>query len=73
MIYIIESGKTNKQKRDIDMTFHEFGKDNEKIIILIHPSIVMWDYFEYVIPLLKLFIIFPAASALAAWICTLFQ
>ena len=34
------------------MTFHEFGKDNEKIIILIHPSIVMWDYFEYVIPLL---------------------
>ena len=35
------------------MTFHEFGKDNEKIIILIHPSIVMWDYFEYVIPLLE--------------------
>ena len=34
------------------MTFHEFGKQNRKTIILIHPSIVMWDYFEYVIPLL---------------------
>ena len=35
------------------MTFHEFGKENDKIILLIHPSIVMWDYFEYVIPLLE--------------------
>ena len=34
------------------MTVHEFGKENKKILILIHPSIVMWDYFEYVIPLL---------------------
>ena len=34
------------------MTIHEFGKENKKILILIHPSIVMWDYFEYVIPLL---------------------
>ena len=34
------------------MTWHEFGKENEKVILLIHPSIVMWDYFEYVIPLL---------------------
>ncbi len=35
------------------MTFHEFGKDNSRTLILIHPSAVMWDYFEYVIPLLE--------------------
>ena len=35
------------------MTFHEFGTDNEKTVVLIHPSLVMWDYFEYVIPLMK--------------------
>ena len=35
------------------MTIHEFGKENEKVILLIHPSIVKWDYFEYVIPLLE--------------------
>lgn len=35
------------------MTIHEFGKDRPKIIVLIHPSIVRWDYFESVIPLLK--------------------
>ena len=35
------------------MTIHEFGKENEKVVVLIHPSIVMWDYFEYVIPLLE--------------------
>ncbi len=35
------------------MTFHEFGIDNDKIIVLIHPSLVLWDYFEYVIPLLQ--------------------
>lgn len=33
------------------MTIHEYGKDNQKIIVLIHPSVVMWDYFEYVTPL----------------------
>ena len=35
------------------MTIHEFGKENEKTVVLIHPSAVMWDYFEYVIPLMK--------------------
>ena len=35
------------------MTIHEFGQENDKTIVLIHPSIVMWDYFEYVIPLLE--------------------
>ncbi|MBO4896748.1 MAG: alpha/beta hydrolase [Clostridia bacterium] len=35
------------------MTIHEFGKENEKAVLLIHPSCVMWDYFEYVIPLLE--------------------
>lgn len=32
------------------MTIHEYGTDKEKVIILVHPSVVMWDYFEYVIP-----------------------
>ena len=35
------------------MNIHEFGLDKEKTIVLIHPSLVMWDYFEYVLPLLK--------------------
>jgi hypothetical protein len=35
------------------MTFHEFGTENEKTVVLIHPSLVMWDYFEYVVPLMK--------------------
>ena len=35
------------------MTIHEFGKENKDTIILLHPSAVMWDYFEYVIPLLE--------------------
>ena len=35
------------------MTIHEFGKENEKVVVLLHPSLVMWDYFEYVIPLLR--------------------
>ncbi len=44
------------------MTIHEFGKENKEIIVLIHPSVVMWDYFEYVIPLLenKYHLIIPA-------------
>ena len=35
------------------MTLHEFGTENEKTVVLIHPALVMWDYFEYVIPLLQ--------------------
>ena len=35
------------------MKIHEFGINNEKIIVLIHPSVVMWDYFEYVISLME--------------------
>ena len=35
------------------MTIHEFGRENRKVIVLIHPSMVMWDYFEYVIPLMQ--------------------
>ncbi|MCR4755241.1 MAG: alpha/beta hydrolase [Lachnospiraceae bacterium] len=44
------------------MTIHEFGKSNEQTVVLVHPSIVMWDYFEYVIPLLekKYHLIIPA-------------
>ena len=34
------------------MTIHQFGNANAKTIILIHPSLVMWDYFENLIPLL---------------------
>jgi pimeloyl-ACP methyl ester carboxylesterase len=35
------------------MTVHEFGKENREVVVLIHPSLVMWDYFEYVIPLMQ--------------------
>lgn len=35
------------------MNIHEFGKENNEIILLIHPSVVKWDYFENVISLLQ--------------------
>ena len=35
------------------MTIHEFGTENTEIILLIHPSVVKWEYFENVIPLLE--------------------
>ena len=35
------------------MNINEFGKENNEIILLIHPSVVKWDYFENVIPLLQ--------------------
>lgn len=35
------------------MRIHEFGTDHERVLVLIHPSLVMWDYFENVIPLLE--------------------
>ena len=35
------------------MNIHEFGKENKKTLLLIHPSVVKWDYFENVIPLLQ--------------------
>ena len=35
------------------MTLHEFGKENIQTAVLIHPSLVMWDYFEYIIPLMQ--------------------
>ena len=35
------------------MTYHEFGTENKRVVLFIHPSVVMWDYFEYVIPLLE--------------------
>ena len=35
------------------MTIHEYGQANGEVVVLIHPSLVMWDYFEYVIPLLQ--------------------
>lgn len=44
------------------MTIYEFGKENEKTVLLVHPSLVMWDYFDLVIPLLekKYHVIVPA-------------
>ena len=35
------------------MNIHEFGKENKETLLLIHPSIVKWDYFDYVVPLLE--------------------
>ena len=35
------------------MTIHEYGQANGEVVVLIHPSLVMWDYFEYVIPLMR--------------------
>lgn len=35
------------------MTIHEYGKSNAKTVVLVRPSVVMWDFFEYLIPLLE--------------------
>ena len=35
------------------MTIHEFGEENESLLILFHPLGVHWDVFNYVVPLLK--------------------
>ena len=35
------------------MRINEYGKENPECILLIHPSLVTWDYFENVIPLLE--------------------
>lgn len=35
------------------MIVHTFGKDKDPVIVLIHPSVVYWDYFERVIPFLE--------------------
>ena len=35
------------------MRIYEYGKENPECILLIHPSMVTWDYFAYVIPLLE--------------------
>ena len=28
------------------MTIHEYGKSNAKTVVLVHPSVVMWDFFR---------------------------
>ena len=35
------------------MRTYEYGQENRECILLIHPSLVTWDYFENVIPLLE--------------------
>ena len=35
------------------MRIYEYGKENPESILLIHPSLVTWDYFENVVPLLE--------------------
>lgn len=35
------------------MNVHEFGKENKDMLLLLHPSLVRWDYFFKLIPLLE--------------------
>ena len=35
------------------MTIDEYGKSNAKPVVQVHPSGVMWDFFEYISPLLE--------------------
>ena len=44
------------------MTIHEFGKGNPRTVVLLHPSLVRWDFFEYLIPLMEQYdhLIIPA-------------
>lgn len=43
----------NQEKEEGCMTIHEFGQENKRIIVLVHPSAVMWDYFDYIVPVLQ--------------------
>ena len=27
------------------MTIHEFGQSRDEVVVLVHPSVTMWDYF----------------------------
>lgn len=44
------------------MTIHEYGQENKLVIVLIHPAVVMWGYFEHIVSLMKedFHIIIPA-------------
>ncbi len=35
------------------MTVHEFGQKNKRNIVLLHPSAVMWDYFDNIVPIMQ--------------------
>lgn len=35
------------------MTIHEFGKENQEVMVMLHPLGVQWEVFEYVIPALE--------------------
>ena len=35
------------------MKIYEYGRENKERILLLHPSLVTWDYFEYLIPYLE--------------------
>lgn len=35
------------------MTIHEFGKENEETLVLLHPLGVRWDIFNSIVPILK--------------------
>lgn len=35
------------------MAIHEFGQVHDEVVVLVHPSVVMLDYFEYIIPLMQ--------------------
>ena len=47
MIVIVESFEVEK------MTIHEFGKENEETLVLLHPLGVRWDIFNSIVPILK--------------------
>ena len=66
---LLQNGREQKDRRCkietevyLTMNIHEFGEENNEIILLIHPSVVKWDYFENVIPLLqeKFHLLIPA-------------
>lgn len=44
------------------MTIHEYGQENKRLLVLIHPAAVMWDYFEHIVSLMQgdFHIIIPA-------------
>ena len=54
------------------MFINEYGDKNNPLFLLLAPMMVSGGIGMFWDNVLKLFVIFHAVSALAAWICTLF-
>ena len=48
-----KKGKSDEKEEGVKVTIHAYGEEKGQAVMLVHPSLVRWDYFEYVIPLME--------------------